>query len=311
MNIPLKSITCAILVSLSSFLAIISNGCDAPKNAALKRQGPPQRVIATSPSIAETLYALGLGDRIVGVSRFCHYPPEVENVTKIGGLLDRDDEAMLRLEPDLIIELEENLDACKTYRKFGIEVLTVDHKTVDGLFESFLNISEHFGPEIKEKAETLCREMKEELEIIKKRTQNAKAPRVLISADRERGSGRLLSVYLAGDSPYYEDILRYAGGINVASGSTVPYPLVSVEEIVRMNPEVIIDLCTVPSSSDTTIGKDDWNVLGDSVEAIRNNRVYVFTEDYTTIPGPRLPQTVRRFAEALHPEEGDAGVPAK
>ena len=259
----------------------------------------PERLVAMTPSVAEILFSLDLGDKIVGVCRFCRFPPEVENIPKIGGLLDRDNEAVLRLKPDLVIEMEENSQSCEILRSFGIEVLTVDHKTVDGVMDSILTIGQKFGPKTLEKAEKLRADLLAQLAEIEKKSKREKPVRVLICVDRERGTGQLLSLYIAGKNPFYNSTLEIAGGVNVAGGATQPVPIVSVEEVLRMNPEVIIDLCTIPSPSDETQGIADWNVLGNAIDAVRNKQIYVFTEDYTSIPGPRLILYVERLAEIL------------
>ncbi|MCL2306209.1 MAG: helical backbone metal receptor [Planctomycetaceae bacterium] len=259
----------------------------------------PQRVIATTPSTAEILFDLGLDEHVVGVCRFCKYPPQVENLPRIGGLLDRDDEAILRLEPDLVIELEENVQSCEKLRSFGIDVLTVNHKTVEGVLDSFLTIGQKFGPDVFQRAQERQAELRKQLAEIERKSRREKPVRVLICVDRERGTGQLLSLYIAGKNPFYQRTLEIAGGVNVAENATLPVPVVSVEEILRMNPEVIIDLCTIPSASDVTQGIADWNVLGDTVDAVRNGRIYVLTEDYTSIPGPRLILYVEKIAEIL------------
>ena len=259
----------------------------------------PRRVVATTPSSTEILFDLGLGGTIVGVCRFCKYPPQVEDIPKIGGLIDRDDEAILRLEPDLVIELEENAQSCEKLRTFGIDVLTVNHKTVEGVFDSYLSIGQKFGPEVLLRAEERQAELLEQLAEIERKSHREQPVRVLICLDRERGTGQLLSLYIAGKNPFYQRTLEIAGGINVAGNATLPVPVVSVEEILRMNPEVIIDLCTIPSASDTTQGIADWNILGDTVDAVRNRRIYVLTEDYTSIPGLRLILYVEKIAEIL------------
>ncbi len=292
-----------LLISHFSFLIFlllfVAVGCQQSPLDPRRSSEIPQRVVATTPSSAEILFELGLGDRVVGVCSFCKYPPEVEKIPKIGGLIDRDDEAILRLEPDLVIELEENVQSCEKLRSFGIDVLTVNHNTIDGVFDSYLTIGREFGPEILERAEKRRGELLDQLARIEEKSKRKKPVRVLICVDRERGTGQLLSLYIAGKNPFYQRTLEIAGGVNVAGNATLPVPVVSVEEILRMNPEVIIDLCTIPTASDTTHGIADWNVLGDAVDAVRDKRIYVLTEDYMSIPGPRLVKYVEVLAKIL------------
>ncbi len=303
------------LVCLFSLVGL--SGCGqsrAPVSETTAPASGAKRLIATTPSIAEAVFELGAGDRLVGVCRFCEYPEEVEKIPKIGGLLDRDNEEIIRLQPDLVIELEENLDSCKTLRNFGIEVLTVNHKSIEGILDSFLLIGERLGGDAPAKAAALRERLIREMNAIREQTEKAKPVRTLISIDRERQTGKLLSVFVAGKNPFFEEIIRIAGGTNVAKDALSPFQLVSVEEILRFNPEVIIDICPKVSQNTDPTGKDDWKTLGDGVAAVRDDRIYSLSDDYASIPGPRFLLLIQRFAEILHPEIKELdqrGVPAK
>ena len=111
----------------------------------------PQRIISTVPSITETLFALDLQNRLVGVSDFCHYPPEADKIRKVGGYFDPNLEAMLELEPDLVLILKENQDLRRRLESLGINVLTVDHSSITGILESFEQIGAVFGDDFQAK----------------------------------------------------------------------------------------------------------------------------------------------------------------
>ncbi|MGL6226805.1 MAG: ABC transporter substrate-binding protein [Thermoguttaceae bacterium] len=270
----------------------------------------PQRIVSTTPSCTELLFSLDLGDRVIGTSRFCLFPKEARNRPKVGGLLDRDDEAILRLNPDLVLELEENTDSCNQLRHFGIEVLTVNHKSIDGILESFLTVGNRFGGETQLRAQLLHNQIVQDLSNIQTKTADKQPTRVLIVLGREKNAGQLLSIMVAGNNPFFAKAIELAGGTNVAGSAPIPFPTITPEEILRMNPDVIIDIgsrITGEEAGETQSAIDeqnrkDWNQLGNGVNAVRNNRVHVISDDYTYIPGPRFILLIKRFAELLHPE---------
>ena len=221
-----------------------------------------RRIVSMAPSITETLYALGLGDRVVGVSRDCQYPPEVEELKKtgdVGGYYDPNFEAILALKPDLVIMLEEQAQSLPGMAKLKLETLVVCHKTVEGILESFRTIGRVCGrgPE----GRRMERDFRDRLARIEDRTRMFARPRVLIVLDRILDCGHLADVYIAGVDDYFDRIIRLAGGQNAYRQRGVRYPVVSPEGILRLNPDVIVDL--VPSDKVRKIGRqavlDDWN----------------------------------------------------
>lgn len=273
----------------------------------------PRRIISTVPSITETLFALGLGDRVVAVSRFCTHPPEVRELPKVGGLFDPDWETMARLRADVAVTLDGNESYIDKLQRLGIEVLAVDHKGFEGVLDSFARIGRRFGPEYEARGEELRREIDARLERVRRRTAPLPKPRVLICIDRTRGVGKIQNLFIAGNNPFFDRVLEIAGGINVGRNpENIAVPTLSTESVLRLNPEVIFDLLTgvgeVASAEPegrtrllrTTV--EDWNSVGEHVDAVRNGRVYLITEDYATVPGPRIADFVEHLARLLHPE---------
>lgn len=268
-----------------------------------------KRIISTTPSITETLFEMGLGNRIIAVSNYCVYPREIEKLPKIGGLYDPNFEAIIALSPDLVIALKENEEFAHRLEKFGIAVLRIDHRTIDGIFESFKLIGERIGGEYQEKGAILEQSMQARIETIRSRTKDLLKPSVLISIDRIRGTGRITDVSIAGHNPYFNEILDIAGGINAAQGIGIPVPVVSVEGIMALDPEVVIDLAT--DWNNTIKGREkqwidlcrnDWMSLDHRVRAVKNGRIHAIPEDYATVPGPRVILLIERITSILHPE---------
>ncbi len=260
-----------------------------------------RRIVSMAPSITETLYALGLGDKVVGVTRFCKYPPGVEDKKKIGGYYDPNFEAIVALKPDLIVMLEEHEQSLPGFQKLRLETLVVSHQTLDGIVESFRQIGRVCGRGAE--GRRLAREYQNRMERIRSLTRDLPRPRVLMSLDRILSRGHLASIFVVGDDKYFDQIIEIAGGQNAYREVGVRYPVISTEGILRLNPDVIIDL--VPPSMAGQLDRQTilgaWKEL-EQLQAVNNGRVLVFDQGYTCVPGPRFIQLLEELARVLHPE---------
>jgi iron complex transport system substrate-binding protein len=260
-----------------------------------------QRIISMAPSITETLFALGLGDRVVGVTRYCDYPPEAKEKTKIGGYVDPNYEAMISIKPDLVIMLEEHKETRKFMEEQGIDVLVVNNKDVAGIMDSIEKIGVTCGTEAR--AKKMVSEINSTIETIKKKTEGLERPRVLVSVGRNFESKGLEDVYIAGKNGFYDEMVDMAGGVNAYTSENIKYPQVSSEGIIMMDPQVIVDIITEfdeKNISEKEIVKQ-WQSLPD-VSAVKNDRIHVMDRDYAVIPGPRFINILEDFAEIIHPE---------
>ncbi|MDO4585793.1 MAG: helical backbone metal receptor [Planctomycetia bacterium] len=269
----------------------------------------PQRIISTAPSITEILFELNLGNQVVGVSRFCHYPPEVNSIPKVGGLYDPNIEAIVQLKPDLVIILEENVDLEQQLKSFNIKTLAVNHQTIDNILDSFEKIGKTCGPKYENNGIALKKRMQNRFNEIQAKTRNLGQPNVLIAIDRSKGIGTISDLFVAGNNPFYNDIIKWAGGQNVAQNLVMPAPILSLEGIYELNPDVIIDLSTdgnvLNENKDQILCEyqKDWLSLGTSIPAIRNKQIYPIPYDYATIPGPRIIILIETLAKILHPDQ--------
>ena len=259
-------------------------------------------IVSMSPSITETLYAPGLGSRVVGVSRFSNYPPEVKEIPTVGGHLDPNLEAILALKPDLVIMLEEQRNSLAPLERLNLpdraddpwhlETLVVNHQTIPGVIDSFRRIGRVCGrgPE----GRRMAQEYEDRLKRIRLKTQHLPRPRVLIVTERPRG--RLADIYVAGDDQYLDTMIELAGGENAYRQRGVRYPVLSMEGVAWLNPDVIVEL-----ASDRQAEAKDWDQL-EQVGAVKRRRVAIFDRDYVYIPGPRFIQLVEDLARTIHPE---------
>jgi iron complex transport system substrate-binding protein len=259
---------------------------------------PYRRIVSLAPSVTEVLFALGLGDRVAGVTRYCGYPPEARTKPQVGGYVDPNYEELLRLRPDLTILLTVHTAVQERLRHLGLTMLSVDHTTVQGILSSVMTIGEACGAA--EEAGVLTDDITARMDRVRKATEKSPRPRVLVAVDRTTDVTG--SVYIAGRNTFYEEIVSIAGGVNAYEGAAA-YPAVSIEGILQMDPQVVVDM--VPGIDKRKGGRKKalarWSKIA-AVEGVRKGRVYLFDKDYTVIPGPRFIVLVEEMARALHPE---------
>jgi iron complex transport system substrate-binding protein len=260
----------------------------------------PRRIVSLSPSVTEILYALGLGDRVVGVSRYCKYPAEAQSKPQVGGYLDPSYEAIVALEPDLVVLRGENEQFVKSFRDLGLNLLRVNHDGVEGILDSMTAIGRRCGADAQ--AERMVADIQAHIHRITQRTANLDRPRVMVVAERTLASGKIQNVYVAGSNNFMNRMILLAGGKNACTETSAGFPVVSGEGIVRMNPQVIIDLLANARQAGLSAEEvvRDWQQLPD-VDAVRSGRVYLVDDDYAFIPGPRFILLVEKLARLIHP----------
>jgi iron complex transport system substrate-binding protein len=264
-------------------------------------QTTPKRIVSTSPSITETLFALGLGDRVVGVSQFCNYPPEVRKLPKVGSYIKPDAEAIARLAPDVVF-LEQNSSALtERLSTLHIAFVEVPHSTLEDIFAQIQIIGKAAG--IPDRATSLIAQIKGSLDAIQSKAKTMPSPRVLVIVDRQQGT--LNNLIAVGPDNYVNQILEIAGGANLLAKSGVPqYPRISLETVLRENPDVIIDISGTQetdaarrASREATVAL--WGQYRE-ITAVRNNHVYAGTNDSLVVPGPRTPIATQRLFDFVH-----------
>ena len=260
-----------------------------------------QRIITLSPSLTETVFALGLGDRVVGVSSYCNYPPEARGKTHVGALLDTNYEAVVSLKPDLVLLLPFHREQAESLRKIGMNVRVVNQEEVYAFLDSIKIIGELCG--VPEKAAAMEKDLREKVQKIQDAVKDLPKPKVLVSIGRDYGSGKMEQVFIANSGDFHGQMVTLAGGINVFESGSIKYPSLSAEGLLRLNPEVILEM--VPDLKEKNYDPEkilqDWKTLPD-LQAVKNNRIHILSEDYVSIPGPRFILLLEQVARILHPE---------
>ena len=258
--------------------------------------GAGEKAASLAPSITETLFAIGAGPDVVGVSRYCQYPEEIKKLPRVGGFLDPDYEALMRLKPDFVALSTDNPKAEARLKSLGVKTVAVDQRNLPGILKSFKILGEASGH--REEAEKLFESCQAKLDDAKRKVANLPKPRVLICMGRSMGGG-IREVFAAGSNCFYSDLLEYAGAENVCASLPMKTPTLSTEGVIRLNPDVIIDMA--PPRADAKAMLSDWNSLS-QVNAVKNGRVVILAEDYIQIPGPRFVLILDKMLEAVHPE---------
>jgi len=301
-----KSIVSVLLlfVMISGTFAFGSDSAIAseaePVSGNRAARNAPERIISLAPSITEVLFALGVGNKVVGVTRYCDYPPEAGMITRVGGYFDINYEAILSLEPDLVVLLTEHEDARANLRKMGIGVMTVDHSSMDGIMESIGTVARVVGAAAE--GARLQTELEVRIARVASAFKNSLRPRVMVAVGRRMDGGNIGEIYISGKDGFYDKLITLAGGVNAYQDSTMKFPAISVEGIVRLDPDVIVEM--VPDAKGDNVKErlaSHWLSLP-SVKAVEEGRIFIFTEDYVVVPGPRFVLLLEELARALHPE---------
>ena len=282
-----------------SFLPSKRSALDTTAQTSSRTLGD-KRIVSLAPSITEILYALGQGDQVVGVTRYCNYPPEARTKNRIGGYFDLNYEAVVELEPTLIIMLAEHVKAREYFSGTGYQILVVNHLTLDGITSSIELIGA--ACECKSQAADLTSQIHAQMEDILGPIRGRPLKRTMIAVDRSKPRS-LEQIYIAGKDGFFDKMIELAGGINVYDGN-VPFPAISAEGIIQMNPEIIIELVPETTLQRSSVGEliGDWSSLK-GVKAIEDDRVFLLTRNYVSIPGPRFILTLKDIANLLHREE--------
>lgn len=257
----------------------------------------PQRIISTAPSITETIFALGAGDRLVGVTTFCDYPPQARKLPKIGDFASPNVEVMLGLSPDLVVILKSRADIRDRLKDFSMPLFEVRQEDLASILLSIQRLAERL--EQQDAGQRLTEGIKEQIASVQERvSQQPVRARVLVLIGRNQGS--LTDLYAVGPKSFMGELIRLAGGENIFTDAAAQYPKVSIEAILARKPEVIIDL----SYGEADQAKRDatlrlWQKFP-TLPAVESERVFVTSNDVFLLPGPRIGEAVRTLASMIH-----------
>ena len=254
------------------------------------------RIVSLNPNITEILFALGVGDSIVGATDFCDYPPEAKAIPRIGGMGKPNIETILVMQPDLI--LGSNLqayDATKKLQESGIALRQFKMERLEDVFSAIEAIGKEIGAETR--AAELTAEMRANLEALAARYRDipeSERPRVFL----EIGDSPLGTV---GRTSFLNDVIECAGGVNVAGELEESYPRISAEAVIAWNPDVIV--LGYMSESNLAAEQISRRIGWSEIAAVKNGRIIAdISPDLLLRPGPRLVDGIAQLSQVLYPE---------
>ena len=260
-----------------------------------------RRIVSLAPNLTETIYALGLQDRLVGDTDYCDYPPEAQQKPKVGGAINPSLEAIAALHPDLVLVTKNlnRLETVEALEEIGIPSYATDPHTVEAIIASISRLSGLLGAP--ETGATLTADLEHRVSILHERLASIRPRRVLFIVWIEP----LITI---GKDTFIADALRHAGAVSVIDSSQ-SWPQVSLEEVVQLQPEFLIfvesHFGAPPHQADALANLPGWRLL----DAVRSHR-FATISDAINRPAPRLISAVEDLARQLHPD-GFTGTPER
>lgn len=253
---------------------------------------PVRRIVSLSPSSTETIYALGLQDRLVGDTTYCDYPSDAQKKTKVGDAINPSLEVIASLHPDLVLVTKLNrLETTKSLAELGIPSYATDPHTVADILSSIKTLADVLG--VPEAGASVAGDMRRRLDDLEHRLSGLPPKRVLFVVWTEP----LIST---GQHTFLADALRRAGGISIVNSSQ-DWPQVNLEEVAKLQPDFLVFAESQPGNATREMEKlatlPGWKI----VHAVRDRR-YAVISDAVNRPAPRIVSAIEELARQLHPE---------
>jgi len=252
----------------------------------------PQRIVSLSPSTTEILFALGAGDRVVGATNYCDYPEEAKKVEKIGDYDEPNMELIRKVQPDVVLAGYVKEETAEALEKMGIPVIITEAEDFDTIYHSIKLVGEITGTAAE--AEAIVNGMKSKIAEIEEKTKDKGKPRVFYLVWKD-------PLFTAGSKTFINDVIKAAGGINVAE-KVKGWANYSAEEMIKDNPDMLI---AALHSTDEGMTREDLSGdrLFSLLECVKQGRVYIMPDDnIISRPGPRIVQAIEDMSKVLHGE---------
>ena len=272
---------------------------DAAPAGSSSTSAAPQRVVSLVPATTEMLFAIGAGNRVVGVGTYDRYPPAVEKLPRLGGLLDPHIEQLIALRPDLVVVYDTQTELRRQLDRAHIPAWSYSIKELADVTTTMKALGERVG--LAARATAAASAIDAELRDVRNRVAGRARPKSLLLFGREAGG--LRGINASGGYGFLHDLLELAGGADVLSDVKKASVAMSSEMVLARAPEAIIELHYGEPWPSARLDAERriWTALP-SVPAVRTNRVYLVTGDEFVVPGPRVTLVAERLARLLHPD---------
>lgn len=252
---------------------------------------PVERVITLAPNLTEIVFAIGAGERLVGNTTFCDYPPDAKNIAKVGDTQRPNLETIIRLAPQVVlVSTASQLETfTQQLQEHNIAVFVTDPQDLEGVFRSVEQIGQILGEE--QQAAALVQRLRDRTSAVEHAVNQSPPVRVFYQASGE-------PLYTAGHDSFVTDLIRRAGGVSVTAGVPGAWPRFSSESALASNPDAIV----LPTGGSMGAANSTVAEALRNSPAVRAGRVYKINDDHLARPGPRVVDGLEELARALHPD---------
>jgi len=256
-------------------------------------RAPPKRIVSMAPNLTEILYYLGLGDRVVGVTQFSYYPPEAAHKPKIGSYINLNVERIIELNPDLAIGTADGNkeSVVKLLEQAGIPVYIVNPRKVRDVISTIAALGELCG--VGKRAKELSSCLGKRVDYVSKRTVGLRRPLVFLQINMK-------PIMTVNRNTFHHDVIRLAGGENMSQDEPITYPRISVEEVIKRNPEIII-ISSMERGGRFEQARQKW-FKWSVIQAVKERRIHLVESDLLDRPSPRIIDGLEVMARLIHPE---------
>lgn len=260
----------------------------------IKLQMVPERIVSLAPAHTEILFALGLGNRVVGVTDYCDYPAEVKKKTRVGGYMDPNLEKIVALNPDLVVADSLNQEVVNQLDKANIQVLALNPNDIKGVMTAIAKIGKATGSE--KEAKDLAARIQRQINDVVGKTKG------ILPGDKPRVYYEIWNEPLmaAGPGTVINDLIELSGGINVAGDAAKEYPEYSMEVLIKKDPQIMIH--SYGHGTEAPSGRIGDRPGWQGMSCIRDKRIYSVDANLVTRPGPRIGIALQELARIIHPE---------
>lgn len=253
---------------------------------------PVRRVVSTAASNTEILFAVGACNLVVGVDNYSDYPEDVRNITKIGDFVSLNVELIYSLKPDVVFAYYGQRVGIERLSELGIPVVTIRPQSVEDVMKEIMIIGTICGK--RENASVLVNQCRQRIDAVVNLTKSLaenERPKVYYECWN--------SPYIsAGPGSFIDDLIRMAGGTNIAANTSKDYPVLTEELILYANPEIIITSSMNVDTPEKIMQRQNWQ----NIDAIRERKVYSVDDNIISRPGPRIVEGLELLAKLIHPE---------
>lgn len=294
-----KTLVCAILA-----FALLLGGCSRRQEEPgaltlvddfgreITLEEPARKVVSLVPSVTEIMFALGAGELVIGASAYCNYPEAALDVPRVGDFDGPNLEAIVALEPDLVVAASLHKETVEALEGLGIPVLALDPMTFAEIYANILLLARAIGEE--KAGEDLVADMKNRLAAVAEalgELEEEERPVVFFE-------NWYPGIWTAGEDTFIDEIIAWAGGKNLAWGIS-RWTEIQEEEVLARNPDIIIHGYYEPWPVEPFDQREGW----DAVTAVQQGRIYFVNPDITSRTGPRVVDAVEELARLFHPEK--------